>query len=124
MQAVYGDFRALGAELVVLSPELPNFSAEMAAKQGLTFPIVSDHGLNIARSFGLAFALPDDLKDVYLNVFKNDLEKRNGEPSWQLPMPARFVIDRGGIVRYANADPDYTVRPEPAETIAVLKTLV
>jgi peroxiredoxin len=124
LQAVYGEVRALGAELVVLSPELPNFSAEMAAKQRLKFPIVSDHALNIARSFGLAFALPDDLKDVYLNVFKNDLEKRNGEPSWQLPMPARFVIDRSGIVRYANADPDYTVRPEPAETIAVLKTLV
>ena len=123
MQAVYGDMRALGAEIVVLSPELPNFSAEMAAKQGLGFPIVADHGLNIARSYGLAFALPDDLKDVYLNVFKNDLEKRNGEPSWQLPMPARFVIDRSGIIRYANADPDYTVRPEPAETLAVLKTL-
>lgn len=114
----------MGAEIVVLSPELPNFSAEMAAKQALTFPIASDHGLAIARSFGLAFTLPDDLKDVYLNVFKNDLEKRNGEPSWQLPMPARFVIDRSGIIRYANADPDYTVRPEPAETVALLKTLV
>ena len=124
MQAVYGDVRALGAEIIVLSPELPSFSAEMAAKQGLTFPIVEDHGLTIARSFGLAFALPDDLKDVYLNVFKNDLEKRNGEPSWQLPMPARFVIDRSGIIRYANADPDYTIRPEPAETVALLRTLV
>lgn len=124
MQAVYGEVRALGAEIVVLSPELPNFSAEMAAKQGLTFPIASDHGLAIARSFGLAFTLPDDLKDVYFNVFKNDLEKRNGEPSWQLPMPARFVIDRSGIIRYANADPDYTIRPEPAETVALLKTLV
>jgi peroxiredoxin len=123
LQAVYGEVRALGAEIVVVSPELPNFSAEMAAKQGLTFPIISDHGLSIARSFGLAFTLPDDLKDVYLNVFKNDLEKRNGEPSWQLPMPARFVIDRSGKIQYANADPDYTVRPEPAETVAVLKTL-
>ena len=124
MQAVYGEIRALGGELVVLSPELPNFSAEMAAKQGLTFPIVNDHGLTIARSFGLAFTLTGDLKDVYFNVFKNDLEKRNGEPSWQLPMPARFVIDRSGVIRYANADPDYTVRPEPAETLALLKTLV
>jgi peroxiredoxin len=124
LQAVYGEVRALGAEIVVVSPELPNFSSEMAAKQGLTFPIVSDHGVAIGRSFGLAFALPDDLKDVYLNVFKNDLAKRNGEPSWQLPVPARFVIARGGIVRYANADPDYTVRPEPTETVAVLKTLV
>jgi peroxiredoxin len=78
LQAVYGEVRALGAELVVLSPELPNFSAEMAAKQGLKFPIVSDHALNIARSFGLAFALPDDLKDVYLNVFKTTSRSATG----------------------------------------------
>jgi peroxiredoxin len=124
LQAVYGDVRALGAEIVVLSPELPTFSAELAARHKLAFPILSDHGLAIAKAFGLAFTLPDDLKDVYLNVFKNDLAKRNGEPSWQLPMPARFVIDRGGIIRSAEVDPDYTVRPEPEETVAFLRTLV
>jgi peroxiredoxin len=124
LQAVYGDVRALGAEIVVLSPELPSFSAELAARHKLAFPILSDHGLAIAKAFGLAFTLPDDLKDVYLNVFKNDLAKRNGEPSWQLPMPARFVIDRGGVIRSAEVDPDYTVRPEPEETVAFLRTLV
>ena len=108
----------------MLSPELPTFSAELAARHKLAFPILSDHGLATAKAFGLAFTLPDDLKDVYLNVFKNDLAKRNGEPSWRLPMPARFVIDRGGIIRSANADPDYTARPEPEETLAFLKTLV
>jgi peroxiredoxin len=123
LQAVYGDVRALGAEIVVLSPELPSFSADLAAHHKLAFPILNDHGLAIAKSFGLAFTLPDELKDVYLNTFKNDLAKRNGEPSWQLPMPARFVIDRGGIIRSADADPDYTARPEPGETLAFLKTL-
>jgi peroxiredoxin len=107
-----------------LSPELPKFSADLAAKHKLTFPILNDHGFAIAKAFGLAFTLPDDLKDVYLNTFKLDLEARNGEPSWQLPMPARFVIDRGGIIRSAEADPDYTIRPEPEETLAFLKTLV
>jgi peroxiredoxin len=85
---------------------------------------LNDHGCVIARMYGLAFTLPDDLRDVYLNTFKNDLAKRNGEPSWQLPMPARFVIDRAGIIRAADVDPDYTVRPEPEATVAVLKTLV
>jgi peroxiredoxin len=89
-----------------LSPELPTFTADLAAKQNLTFPILNDHGLAISKSFGLVFTLPDDLKNVYLSAFKNDLEKRNGDPSWQLPIPARFVIDRTGIVRYAEADPD------------------
>jgi peroxiredoxin len=124
LQAVYDNVRALGAEIIVLSPELPSFSADLASKHELTFPILNDHGCEIARMYGLAFTLPDDLRDVYLNTFKNDLAKRNGEPSWQLPMPARFVIDRGGIIRAADVDPDYTVRPEPEATIAILKTLV
>jgi peroxiredoxin len=123
LQAVYGDVRALGTEIVVLSPELPKFSADLAAQRKLTFPILDDHGLVIAEAFGLAFTLPDDLKDVYLSTFKLDLEARNGESSWKLPMPARFVIDRRGIIRSADTDPDYTVRPEPEETVAFLKTL-
>ena len=123
MQAVYGEVRALGADIVVLSPELPRFSADLALNHKLAFPILNDHGLTIAKSFGLVFTFSDDLKDLYLNTFKNDLAQRNGNSSWQLPLPARFVIDRGGVIRYAEADPDYTVRPEPEETVAILKTL-
>jgi hypothetical protein len=62
----------------VLSPELPSFSADLASKHELTFPILNDHGCVIARMYGLAFTLPDDLRDVYLNTFKNDLAKRKG----------------------------------------------
>jgi peroxiredoxin len=124
LQAVYDDIRALGAELVVLSPELPNLSADLAAKKKLTFPILRDRSLAIARAYGLVYTFPDDLKGVYLNAFKNDLAKRNDDPSWRLPMPARFVIDRTGVIRYAEANPDYTVRPEPEETLAILKTVV
>ena len=122
MQAVYGEIKALGAELVVISPELSKFSAELAARHELAFPILYDHTCQIAQTFGLAFTVPDDLKGVYVS-FNNDLAVRNGEPSWQLPMPARFVIDRNGIVRTADVDPDYTVRPEPDFTVAALKML-
>ena len=107
----------------MLSPELPRFSADLAEKHKLEFPILNDQGLTIAKTFGLVFTLSADLKDLYLNAFKNDLAQRNGDASWQLPLPARFVIDRGGVIRYAEADPDYTTRPEPEETVAILETL-
>jgi peroxiredoxin len=123
LQAVYGEVRALGADIVVLSPELSRFSADLAERHKLTFSILNDHGLKIAKTFGIVFTLPDDLKDLYLNAFKNDLSQRNGDPSWRLPLPARFVIDRSGVIQYAEADPDYTTRPEPEETVAILKTL-
>jgi hypothetical protein len=98
------------------------FAALHMSLNGGTQRLQSVSGMR-PRAFGLVFTLPDDLQDVYLNVFINELAKRNGEPSWQLPMPARFVIDRGAIIRAAEADPDYTVRPEPEETVAILKML-
>ena len=88
----------------------------------LTFEILSDAGNQVAEKFGLKFAMPASLKDLYL-TFPNDLAKVNGDDSWTLPMPARFVIDGGGIIRWASVDPDYTKRPEPADTVAALRAL-
>lgn len=122
MQAIYTDVRTLGGELVVFSGEKREVSANLANKHGLTFPIVEDGGLKIARSFGLVFTLPDDLKAVYQS-FGIDLPKNTGHPAWELPMPARYVVDRAGIIRSAEVDPDYTVRPEPADTLAVLRSV-
>lgn len=84
--------------------------------------MLRDRGNRVAAQYGLVYTLPDDLKQVYL-AFGIDLEKANGDPSWTLPIPARFVIDIEGVVRAVDADPDYTRRPEPAETIAVLRSL-
>jgi peroxiredoxin len=107
----------------VISPELPQRTADMAAKQKLTFPIVWDKECRVAEAFGLAFVLPDDLQQVYLG-FGNDLAVRNGDPSWRLPVPARFVIDSAGIVRSVEADPDYRFRPEPEATVEALRKVV
>lgn len=122
LQAIYGDIKTAGAELVVFSAEKNDISKGMADKQQLSFPIVHDEGLRIARSFGLAFTLPDDLKAVYQG-FGIDLPKNSGHAAWELPIPARFVIDKQGIVRAVDADPDYTVRPEPDATLQVLRNL-
>ena len=92
----------------------------MAAKQKLTFPILWDVRCETAEAFGLAFKLPDELRQVYLG-FGNDLALRNGDPSWRLPVPSRFVIDAAGIVRAVQADPDYRYRPEPETTVDALR---
>ena len=106
----------------MFSPEKPDVTRDLATKHGVTYPIVFDDTLAIARAFGLAFTLPDDLVAIYVS-FGIDLPKNTGHAVWELPMPARFVVDRGAIVRSAEIDPDYTVRPEPEATLAVLRTL-
>ena len=95
----------------------------MAAKQKLTFPILWDRNSDVSEAFGLAFALPEDLKGVYMG-FGNDLAVRNGDPSWRLPVPSRFVIDAAGVVRLVQADPDYRYRPEPETTLEALRKVV
>ncbi len=84
--------------------------------------MLSDPGNRVASRFGLTFALPEDLREVY-GTFGVDLKKYNGDDSWTLPMPARFVIDSTETVRAADVNPDYTVRPEPEETLRVLRIL-
>jgi peroxiredoxin len=84
--------------------------------------MLRDRGNEVAHRYGLVFTLPEDLRRVYAG-FGLDLPEINGSGDWTLPVPARFVIDREGIVRDAAADPDYTRRPEPARTLEVLARL-
>jgi peroxiredoxin len=87
---------------------------------GLDFPILSDPGNATAAAFGLRFALPDYLIELYKSL-KNDLPAFNGDRSWTLPMPGRFVIGHDGVIRYAEVNPDYTRRPEPADMLPALR---
>jgi peroxiredoxin len=81
-----------------------------------------DVGNRVAEAYGLAFTLPDELREIYL-TFGIDLARGNGDGTWRLPVPARVVIDRQGIIRAVDADPDYTRRPEPARTVEILEGL-
>jgi peroxiredoxin len=117
------EFKALGATFIAISPQLQSFNRELREEKKLTFEILSDPGNEVAQRYGLTFKLPDDLKEIYLK-FNIDLEKYNGDDSWTLPLPARLVIDQEGIIRYAAINADYTVRPDPEETIAALKNIM
>jgi peroxiredoxin len=113
-------FRELGAQLVAISPQNAVNSRKSQRANGLDFPILSDPGNETAAAFGLRFALPDYLIELYKSR-KNDLPAFNGDTSWTLPMPGRFVIGQGGVIRYAEVNPDYTRRPEPSDLLPALR---
>ena len=100
----------------------PRFELRLCGHRNLTFEILTDRGNEVAGKFGLRFALPPYLRELYA-TFPLDLAKFNGDSSWILPIPGRFVVDGQGIIRAAEADPDYTTRPEPSETVATLRAL-
>ena len=120
MQQVVGTLKEHGATIVAITPQLAEAGRPLIEKHGISFDLLSDPGNAYAAKLGLRFTLPDDLRELYLS-FGNDLAVRNGESSWTLPMPGRFVIDRRGIVRAADVDPDYEHRPEPQKTIDDIK---
>jgi peroxiredoxin len=122
LQQVTGTLTELGATICAITPQLPEASRLLIERHKLTFDLLSDHGNEYAAKLGLRFKLPDDLKQVYLS-FGNDLAKGNGEDSWTLPMPGRFVVDANAIVRAADVDPDYRYRPEPEKTVADVRAI-
>ncbi len=122
IEAADEEIRALGASLVAISPQTAPNRRRSERENALSFPILSDHGNSVANEFGLRFRLPDDLIAVYKG-FGNDLTVGNGEDSWTLPMPARYVIGNDGVIAYAEVNPDYTRRPDPSELLPVLLRL-
>jgi peroxiredoxin len=116
------EIRSLGASLVAISPQTAPNRRKSERENALSFPILSDHGNAVANAFGIRFRLPDELIEVYKG-FGNDLTIGNGEGSWTLPMPARYVIGADGVIAYAEVNPDYTRRPDPSELLPVLRRL-
>ncbi len=123
IEAALPELQTFGAQLVAVSPQTKANTRRSVKENNISFKILSDLGNEVAAQFGLRFTLPDYLQDLYKNVFKNDLAINNGESSWTLPMPARYVIGSDGVIAYAEVNPDYTRRPDPEEMLPVLQQL-
>lgn len=119
LEEILPALQSRGARLVAISPQTQANSRKAQRENALNFPILSDARNEVAAGFGLRFTLPDYLIELYRSL-GNNLPVINGEPSWTLPMPARFVIGQDGIIRYAEVNPDYTQRPEPGELLPAL----
>ena len=120
LQAVLPQIQAAGASLVAISPQTPKHSGFTADQHELRFPVLSDPGNWVARQFGLAYRLPQELEQLYRAIFIN-LPNSNGDQSWELPLPATYILERDGAVCYVFADADHMRRAEPAEVLERLR---
>jgi peroxiredoxin len=122
LEEARSEIEARGATLVAISQQTAPNSRKSQRQNGLGFPILGDHGGDIAAQFGVRWTLPEYLRDVQ-RAIGADLTKFNGEDSWTLPMPARYVIAQDETVAYAEVNADYTRRPEPAAIFPILEQL-
>ncbi len=118
-QALLADIRAAGAELVAVTPELPDHSLTTAEKNDLSFTVLSDAGGAFASALGIRFILSDAVRPFYEKA-GHALPARNGDGVWALPMPATFVVAEGGVIAAAFIEPDYRKRTDPQDALAAL----
>jgi len=123
LQEIDSEVRELGGRIVALTPELERYTRNVHKKLNLRFDILTNLHLKTAEQFRLVFVLPDYLRDLYKS-FDSTLDRFHDESEYRLPLPARYVIDKEGIIRGADVNADYTIRPEPSETVRQLRALV
>lgn len=122
-QRALPELKKFGAQVVAVSPQLPDNSLSTQEKDQLTFPVLSDVGNKVATRFGVVFQLGEQLQELYRR-FGHPLDLFNGPDGKQhLPLPATFLIDRKGRIRLAHVDADYTQRLDPDDVVAKLSEL-
>ena len=115
-------FAEEGAQLVAISPQLPDESMSTAEKNELSFRVLSDQGNKFVRECGLIFTLSEELRPLY-EGFGIDLQASNGDSTFELPVPATFIVDKSGTIRNAFVNADYKQRMEPEKIIKTLKEM-
>lgn len=123
LKEIDSEVRKLGARIVVLTPELERYTRSLRNKLNLPFDILTDLHLKTAEQFGLVFTFPHYLKDLYKS-FGSTLDRFHDESEYRLPIPARYIVDSNRVIRSADVNADYTIRPEPSETLRTLKEIL
>lgn len=121
LQEELPNFKAQGANLIALSPELPDESISTSEKHSLEFEVLSDVGNEVGKKYGVVYTLTDDVANIYNKKF--DLNGHNGDASNELPLAATYIINSEGKIVYAFVDFDYRKRAEPSVITKFLKEM-
>lgn len=122
-QQILPEIQQYGAQLIAITPQSPDNSLTQKEKEQLTFQVLSDPNGYVADSYNLLFEMPDYLQHTFKHTLGRDLSAFNETDRWILPIPGIYILDKEGIVRHANSNPDFMTRMEPQEIIDQLKML-
>jgi len=120
MNYITAEIEAAGGSLVAVSPQTEKQAFFMHEQHKLAFPLLVDTHNQLARQFGLVYRVPEEQQGLYRSTFVN-LPFANGDSSWELPIPATFVVDRDSTILFASVNEDYTDRPEPLEILSMVE---
>ncbi|MGG1314060.1 redoxin domain-containing protein [Cohnella laeviribosi] len=122
-QQSLSEIQKYGGQLIAVSPQSPDNSLSQIEKEELSFQVLSDPNGFVTDKYNILFELPDYLQNTFKNTLKRDLAEFNKTDRWVLSVPATYIIDKEGIVRFAHVNPDFMKRLESQEIIEQLKKL-
>ena len=122
MQRSLEDFRKHRGQLIAISPLIMENAIALKEKLALTFSMTIDRGNKASRQFGLTYTLSDSVRPVY-EGFGINITEANGDDSFELPIPATYLIDTDGTTRLAYINADHTRRLEPEDIMTALESL-
>ena len=125
LQKALPEITGLGARLVAITPDTGTAFAEIGRRHSPGFEVLSDVDQGVGLAFGILFRVPDEILALYRGIGL-DLAARHGSlgGSSLLPLPATYVIDRKGIIRHAEIEPDFRRRLDPEEILSILRQIV
>tara|TARA_R110000772_G_scaffold218277_5_gene328898 strand:+ start:157 stop:810 length:654 start_codon:yes stop_codon:yes gene_type:complete len=121
LQSILGDIHQLGAELVAISPQIPDDSLSQKEKSEIAFPVLSDQDAQVAAAYGVAWQVPELILAHMRKDRGLDLAQINNGNGSVLPIPGTFIIGRDGVVLWRYVDVDYRKRAEPGDILSALK---
>ena len=107
---------------MAISADRPEKLQETVQKHMLTYTLLSDARMLAARAYGIAFQLDAAMVERYRG-YSIDLEAASGETHHLLPVPSVFLVDAGGVIRYAYSNADYKVRIPTDDLLAAATEL-
>ena len=122
IKKVEPDLLALGYDLFFLSSDRPSILYSSLKEPDIRYTLLSDSTMAAARAYRVAFHLDAAAMAEYRG-YGVDLEATTGEKHHQLPVPAVFVIDRAGVIRFVHANPDITTRLSPADLLSAAQAV-
>ena len=112
-------FKLPSEQFLFISPQMQTYSAELKAEKNFDLTLIADQHNEIAHQFGLVFALDDNVREIYKKIGA-DLSTINGDDSFELPIPATYVIAPSGKITYAFVETNYMMRAEPRDVLALI----
>lgn len=124
LQSIHPQLKELGASLLVINPQVQEKSKAIESKHSAAFDILSDEKLQAIRDYKVHFTLPEVGREVYTLMGEPfDLPNQTADGSWDLPVPATFVVDKEGVIRARHVEADYSQRLEPEDLLQAVKNL-